>query len=307
MENDHEEKKLVCLVCGGLSPTFFAQKNGYDLRKCRICGLVFVWPMPISTVGVYTADYFAGAKGGHGYVDYDKDKTAMAGTFVKYMQILEDLSDERDRRRLGLSQAGAGHGKLLDVGAATGYFMGLARQRGWQASGVEISDYAASAGRVKGLDVRTGTLASVGLAPGYFDVITLWDVIEHMPNPRAEVEIAARLLRRDGLIAINTPDISSLLAKVLGKRWHLMVPPEHLVYFNKQSLCQLLEGLGFKVVLTDKIGKKFTLQYILEILANWQELSIWRGLLKAVKDNRVGRLPISINLRDNLFLVARKI
>ena len=92
-------------------------------------------------------------------------------------------------------------------------------------------------------------------------------------------------MKKGGLIAINTPDSGSFIAKLLGKRWHLLVPPEHLVIFNRVNLDLLLKSCGFEVLWTGKIGKKFTLQYIFQILANWQRSPLIGQLAGFLKSN----------------------
>ena len=75
----------ICHVCGGADSLFFSEKNGYMLYKCRPCGLIFVDPLPVSTREIYAQDYFSGAAGGFGYVNYDEDKEPMVPAFLKYL------------------------------------------------------------------------------------------------------------------------------------------------------------------------------------------------------------------------------
>ena len=154
-----------------------------------------------------------------------EDKEPMVPAFLKYLDLIS-------------SALASKKGKLLDVGAATGFFVRLAENAGFSGMGIEISDHAASQGRSKGLKIQTGTLSSVA---GTFDCITMLDLIEHVPNPRAEITKAAELLREGGVLVINTPDAGSMFARVMGKRWHLICPPEHLYYFNRRNMKRLLE------------------------------------------------------------------
>ena len=93
----------------------------------------------------------------------------------------------------------------------------------------------------KGLRVLTGTIDTCDFPPGFFDVVTAWDVVEHMPNPLGPFEKIRDLLKPGGLLVINTPDSGCLLARMLGKQWHLVVPPEHLNLFHRRSLKIALE------------------------------------------------------------------
>jgi SAM-dependent methyltransferase len=248
--------------------------------------------MPVDHLKIYNEEYFFGADGGFGYTGYDRDKRAMVPTFHKYLDRLES--------------AAPGRGALLDIGAATGFFLELARQRGWQVHGIEPSDAAAERARAKNLDVRTGVLREGIFAPASFEAITMWDVIEHVTDPQSAIRDAAALLKPGGVLAVNTPDSGCLLAKLLGSRWHLVVPPEHLNLFHRRSLISLLTCNGFEILAVASIGKRFTLQYVFQTLAHWQGIALWRTLAHRLRGGRVGQWGVPINLHDNFFLLARK-
>lgn len=247
-----KRKYWQCFICGANSAYLWTKKTGYNLYKCRQCGLIFIYPAP-DYESIYSADYFTGAQSGFGYVNYENDKSAMVSVFNLYLDKMESYISKR--------------GKLLDIGAATGSFLEEAIRRGWQGVGVEISDYAASKARQKQFDVRTGKLEEMRYKNGSFDAITLLDTLEHLANPGEIIQLIYNLLKPSGIIVINTPNARSFFAKLMGKRWHLFVPPEHIFYFNLGNLIELLEKSGFKICLTTVIAKKFTLQYIFQTLA----------------------------------------
>lgn len=279
-----------CPLCTSPRTELFVIKDGYPLYRCRSCGVRFVHPVP-DTRAVYEEPYFRGATRGFGYVDYDTDKQPMLRTFEKYLRHIRRYVPDR--------------GRLLDVGTATGVFLSLAAANGFEATGVEISPYAAARAQAKGLAVTVGTLADV--APGKpFDVISLFDVIEHVPNPSHEITHAHALLRPGGVIAITTPDIGSWYATLLGKRWHLIVPPEHLYFFNRASLRKLLTDKGFEVLFVGSIGKQFTLSYLFKTLYQWQKMSLWKWLSGACTRPPFSWVKIPINLHDTMFVLARK-
>jgi 2-polyprenyl-3-methyl-5-hydroxy-6-metoxy-1,4-benzoquinol methylase len=209
----------TCSICGSESIKF-SDKRGYSLYRCKACSFVFVHPIPDST-HVYGEDYFAGAVAGHGYVNYEGDKEPMVPTFEKYVRSIQALAPA--------------HGRLLDVGAATGFFLEIARRFGFEVYGVEISAFAAEKASEKGIPMITGTLADVPPTPK-FNVLTMLDVIEHVSDPKSELSRAHSLLEKDGVLIINTPDIGSMYARLMGKNWHLIVPPEHLFYFNRANM-----------------------------------------------------------------------
>lgn len=165
--------------------------------------------------------------------------------------------------------------KLLDVGAATGRFLEVAKERGWEAYGVEISEYASRKAREKGLNVITGAFEDTNFQEGYFDTITFLDTFEHLSNSKSILALSHRFLKKDGILAINTPDSNSLFARFCKGKWYLLGPPEHLFLFNLRNLSQALNNLGFEVVIVSKIGKRFTLRYIARRLANWQKFFVF--------------------------------
>lgn len=286
---------VACRACGSTEiPRPWGSKEGYTLVECPTCGLVRVDPLPESTTAVYASpDYFSGATQGFGYVDYDADKEPMREVFERYLEHAERLCPSK--------------GRLLDVGAATGFFVALAKGRGWEAEGVELSDYAAEKGRSRGLSIQTGTLLDLPRDAAPYDALTLFDVIEHVRDPRAELSRAAELMRTGGVILITTPDAGSLFAKVFGARWHLVVPPEHLFYFTKKSMRTLLESLGFTVHGITRPGKRFTLQYFFATVARWCPLFPLPHIARFCATHpRVGDWSIPFNTYDNLFVVAQK-
>ena len=174
---------VECAVCDA-SANELGVRNGHRIFKCLGCSSYFTWPLPVNGehLKIYSEDYFKGAAGGFGYADYERDKQPMVNTFQKYLDVIENFRPAK--------------GTLVDVGAATGFFLRLAVDRGWKGIGIEPSAHASAMGRKKGLDVRTTTFQADSIPPESADVITLWDVIEHVPDPRAVLRTAHRALRR---------------------------------------------------------------------------------------------------------------
>jgi SAM-dependent methyltransferase len=282
-----------CLICDG-SGKPYAIKNGCSLYCCSQCKLIFVWPMPADSLAVYEGDYFTGASQGFGYKDYDADKQVMVPTFQRYL-----------RRIARYLPPGPGK-RVLDVGAATGFFLNLARKEGWEPAGIEPSDTAASLARQKNLEVKTGVLVPGMYPSASFDVITLWDVLEHVPDPVATMSLVVDMLKPGGIVAINTPDASSLWAKIMGRSWHLLCPPEHLCLFSHAALDRLLGQTGLTMLERDKIGKSFTLQYVAQTLAHWRKSKMWDAAGRLLQGSSMGRWGVPLNLYDNFFVLARK-
>ncbi len=252
----------------------------------------FVHPLPVNVADVYSVDYFFGAKEGFGYVNYDQDKQAMVPVLKKYLALIKKRYPAR--------------GRLLDVGAATGVFVDLARQAGWDAEGIEISAAAVEAARAKGLPVREATLEALE-GESLYDAMTFLDVLEHLPDPAQALRIAYRLLRPGGAIAVNVPDAGSLYARAMGRAWHAIIPPEHLSYFTFSALDRMLADAGFQHVHGRTMNKSFTLSYILATGGRWLGWSWLAKAASALERSFLGNLALPVPLGDNLLVIAEKV
>jgi SAM-dependent methyltransferase len=138
-------------------------------------------------------------------------------------------------------------GRILDVGCASGNFLQVCFERGWEIVGIEPAEgFCAKAKAMlgEGGKIICATLQQASLPKGSFDVVTLWDVLEHVSEPVEFLASCASLLRPSGFVFANVPDLDSAQARVLGSKWPLLLP-EHFNYFNKGSLkrCGELAGL----------------------------------------------------------------
>ncbi|MFA5854019.1 MAG: class I SAM-dependent methyltransferase [Patescibacteria group bacterium] len=281
-----------CPVCTDTAVAY-AKKNGFEFWRSPACGLLFVWPfLKTAPQEIYEEDYFAGAKGGFGYTDYDADKSVLEGFFRKFLKQLATTSPTK--------------GKLLDVGAATGHFVGLAQAEGWQAEGIDISAHSVALGKAKGLKMERATLDNFSASPESFDALTLWDVLEHVPDPLAALDHCKTLLKNDGLLVINTPDGESGWARLMGPRWHALVPPEHVCIFNQRALERILKARGFEVLRVEHPVKVFTLPYILSTFSRWIGFALLRSIKKILAWRIFSIVGIPLPLKDNILIVAKK-
>ena len=281
----------LCPLCRSRESRFFLEKNDCRLFTCMTCGLVFIDPVPTTTSHLYVADYFSGAEKGFGYPDYELEKKDMTPTFEKYLDLMEKVSPGKT---------------LLDVGAANGFFMARARERDWEVQGIEISEYARSEAKKKGLSVFS-SFEDISDRHDTFDVISFLDSIEHVPHPRQDLEKAIALLREGGVLVLNTPDAGSLFARMMGPRWHLIVPPEHLFLFNRKNMTLLLRELGVEPFYIGTIGKRFSIRYISSIISNhYPHSRMFKWLAHFLSTHQIGSIALPLNFRHNMFLMARK-
>ncbi len=139
-------------------------------------------------------------------------------------------------------------GRLLDVGANIGLFVKAANLAGFEAAGVELNDSCAAYGRARlDLDIRTSSLEGAAFPDDAFDAVTMFDVLEHVPNPGGFLDEARRILKPGGLLVVQCPNLNSLMADLLKENWNWLATPDHLYHFTPRALTRLLENRGFRV------------------------------------------------------------
>jgi SAM-dependent methyltransferase len=245
---------------------------------------------------IYDEGYFQDQPGSadrHGYADYLRD---------------EPLHRANARRRLKLlARYRPSRGRLLDVGSAAGFFVDEARHAGWDAEGVDVSpamvEWANSHLR---LDLMRSTFTKAEFQPESFDVVTMWDYIEHTIDPQSEVRKASMLLRPCGILALSTGDIGSVSARVTGRHWHLLTPEHHNYFFDLTTLRRLLEQNGYRVLDERHRAGLYSIPHVLHKVAAVRPLRALRGPAQRLVESRVGSAGLPINLFDVVTVVARR-
>lgn len=288
---DAIQEKISCPICNSPAERLY-KKDGFDVAQCSQCKTLFIENPPSDTSYIYDESYFFGSERGGGYGSYDEEKETMRTTFEKCLDLIS-------KYRTG--------GALFDVGAATGYFLALAKNRGFSVSGIDISASAAHEAKKKGIEVEVGTLETVRHSPTSFDVVTMFDVLEHVSHPDSLMRQAANMLKQGGIVMGCTPDSMSVNARLMGKHWHMLFPPEHLVLLNDRSLRLLLAQQEFQMLWTGRITKCFSLPYIFQTAARWLGTPLFSRAGRALRGTWLGRVKIPLDLRDNIFFLARKI
>ncbi len=257
----------------------------HTIVKCRNCGLVYA--NPHRKVNAILHNY-------EEVVDklYVEEGEGRVLTFRRNLRPLEELMPPDQGWR------------LLDVGCHIGVFLEIAQERGWEAWGVEPSRWAARKARSKGLRVIEGTLDNVHLAEESFDVITMWDGIEHLTDPLRELRESYRLLKKGGLICIHTMNIESRLARLMGSRWPWLMEM-HLYYSSPRTLGGMLGKTGFTVVKMVNQGRFLRLGYLVTRIKPFSSL-IARGMSRLVAALGLKDKAVPINLGDLFTAFARK-
>jgi 2-polyprenyl-3-methyl-5-hydroxy-6-metoxy-1,4-benzoquinol methylase len=208
------------------------EKNSIAVVRCDRCSFVFA-TAPFDAE-LYGASYFNGQS-----IPFQDQAIGYSCDYFSIKKREKIQNAKRELKKIHTKTKAPG--RLLDIGCASGFFLDEARRQGWETVGLEISEYASSYARDHlGLDVHTGTLETSTFPPESFDVVTAWDVIEHVPNPVEFFTTISVLLKPGGWFACGTPNFDSWARKIRQQNWHHLRPPEHLSYFSPQTLERVL-------------------------------------------------------------------
>jgi SAM-dependent methyltransferase len=276
--------QLSCPACRqATAHRLLYSKNGCDILQCTECGLGRAQASGFDPDSYYTGDYFSG---GHadGYADYRGAEPVLRREFAHTVEFIRKYRDS---------------GRLLDVGCAYGFFLQEACPF-YEVAGIELSEDAAVYGRAQGLRVLSGAADEKNLAQlGMFDVIVLLDVIEHLPDPQATLELCARHINPQGIMVITTGDFASLYARLAGASWRLMTPPQHLWYFTRNSIERMAGPFGLRIEAFDHPWKIVPLSLIV--------FQVRRMLgVRAPVAAAASRTGLPVNLFDAMRVVLRK-
>jgi SAM-dependent methyltransferase len=285
--------EVGCHLCSGRESRLVFADPPWRVVRCTGCGLVYVTPRPDETGlrEIYGESYWKSPVARErGYTDYLKDEPYYLRTC---------------RRRLRLVRRHAPNpGRALDVGCAAGYFLRVLAEDGWDVAGVEVSPFVAAFARERyGLStIRVGTLEEANFPPSSFDLVTFWDVIEHLPDPRSVLRKARSLLRPTGVLVLETQNVRSLAARILGRRWQHFKQPEHLYHFDPDTVARLLREADLEVVENRPFfgGKFVPLGFAVERSGRLSPL-----LPRLLAPLGRSRLAVYVNLLDEMIVVAR--
>lgn len=279
---------IKCIVCRNHRAKELYSINGFPIVQCEICGYIFCGRLPksIDFTELYSQNYFHGDD----YVNYIADEEVIKKNFHKFLSIVKSFQ---------------GAGRLLEVGSAYGFFLDKAREY-FDCSGVEISKCASEyAVKKKGLKVFNMDLLDFDSHESYFDVVVMWDTIEHLEHPDLFLTKIHNLLKGEGYLFLTTGNIDAFVPRIRKQNWRLMKPPWHLHYFSPKTITRLLHRLDFDVRIIKPIGFYRSLDMIISKLVE-----------RIPKGNRIANnilntfniksASIYLNLFDIMFVVAQK-
>lgn len=257
-----------------------------------MCNLVFLNFEPTDTFlkQYYAEDYFNNAEEKQGYSHYENESKSLHATFLQRIKQIRKFRDG---------------GSLLDVGCATGAFLEAASKY-WDVSGSEISEYAAKMARQKGFQVYEYQTEELENLTTKFDVVTMWDVIEHVAQPVKTIKLVGKIVKPGGVIALTTGDVESFVAKLSGRKWHLYNIPQHLSYFDTKTMQKLLAQGGFTIKEIRYPGLYLTLDYLFFRFITsfkWSFASAW---YRRFSQSRFSKIALKMNLFDIMQVIAQK-
>jgi len=251
--------------------------------QCRECGLQFRSPRE-------DEDTILSWYGDVEDLVYLAEEPARVATFSRALDQLEKRVPKR--------------GPLLDVGCYTGVFLDVAAKRGWPVTGVEPSRWAGDVARRRGFTVHSGTVTTAPLVPKSFDVVTMWDVVEHLTDPVAVLARARELTSDDGWLVAATLNVEAWIARLMGRRWPWYMRM-HLIYYTRQTLTAVLARAGWRTVAIEPYPHVVTLGYLARKLGVYTP-RIGRALAGALRRLGLAERRIAIDLGDCITAYAVK-
>lgn len=244
-------ESVLCNYCNSSSsvllytiPDFYLNKQDkfYTLVKCNNCGLIYQNPRPTQDEirEAYPAIYEA--------FNLDQKKSWLETKVVQH---------GLEKRSKAITSIKKTPGRLLDIGCSTGLFLHTMQSKyRWESYGVEINEYAATIAREKHhLNIFLGSLEQASYPAAFFDAVTLWDTLEHLPDPISTLLEIKRIIKSDGVLVVRVPNYDSWDARIFGPAWAGLDVPRHFFVFSRSSLVKLFEKSGFTTPkLNCKIG-----------------------------------------------------
>jgi 2-polyprenyl-3-methyl-5-hydroxy-6-metoxy-1,4-benzoquinol methylase len=281
----------ACRVCESRAVRPLCVKGPATYYLCRGCDTVFQYPLPSAEEMIRYAD-----------TQYRE------GVYRDYVRARE-MKHQHFRARLGeFTTRFPPPGRLLDLGCSCGYFLDVALERGYDAYGVEFSEEAIAAAQpaTRQRIRRANVNDAGGDHPHEYDVVTAFDIIEHVEDPIAFlVEIAGMLVPGGGVV-LSTPDTGHGLRYVMGARWPMLQPMQHTTLMSRLGLRIALERAGFQQVVVTTARKTLTLEYLVEQLRDHNPaLHAAYAMTRRIVPGAVRTHPLRINIGEQMAVAVK--
>jgi 2-polyprenyl-3-methyl-5-hydroxy-6-metoxy-1,4-benzoquinol methylase len=246
-------EKYPCSLCNADSTSTLLNKQGFSIVKCDHCGFVYVNPRVKNEqlAVIYEHSYFRNKD--YGYVSYEQEKNLRLKNFERW---LNDATPFITAGKTVLA---------LDVGCAAGYCLDVMKQKGWDTEGLELDEEMCGILQKNGYAVSKTHLEDFNTGNRY-NMITLFDVIEHIPHIDTAFRKLHSLLAEGGVVVMVTPNHNSFQRRLFGKKWFQYKPIEHIQYFTKQSLNEFAERNGLEMIHCSSCGQYADSNFIINRL-----------------------------------------
>jgi len=226
---EHKE----CLICNSNNLKSLSGYENAFLCICKKCGFTFSQKIP-------SVEELSNFYNGYGQYEY-----VSPITISRYNELIDQFESYRETNN------------ILDIGSGTGVFLEEAKKKGWNVYGTEYGDDKVKIGEDKGINMEVGVFDPKNYQVK-FDVITSFEVIEHINNPQEEIRNISSLLRTGGMFYLTTPNFNSLSRRFLKEKWQQIFYPEHLSYYTAKTLSNLLKINSLKPINTKTTGISLT-------------------------------------------------
>ena len=218
------DRIFQCIICNKKNLKHLSKYDAGELVRCKSCGMVFSSIIPSETA---LSKHYSG---------YARFSQISQTTIKRYNELLDKFEKFRSNNR------------ILDVGCGEGFFLEQAVHRGWEVHGTECVPQYIEVCENKKIHMHEGILNINNYEPGSFDIITSFEVLEHLNYPVQEVSNFWKLLRKGGLLYVTTPNFNSLSRRILGNKWTVITFPDHLSYFTPATLHKIMSINKFKKI-----------------------------------------------------------
>ena len=288
----NDERSNECLICKNRNIKTKFLIKGYTIKECRTCSFTFLDYVfsDERSHQFYNRSYFEGSETDKGYENYEKCETFLTRNFLKRLNVIKKFVN---------------NGSVLDIGCGYGFFLNCLDDN-YTGVGVDVSTHAIEYAKNRlNVNAIAGQLDDCSFPNKSFEIITMWDTIEHLNRPESIFKEINKLLSDEGVLAITTGNVASFISKIFGKKWHLYNLPEHLWFFSYRTIQKFLNKYGFEIVEKKYDISYYSIGYILERL---KKTLLPNNILNKIPihETKLNNIIIPFSLYDIMFLICKR-